>query len=105
VEKARKARRRTITDIPFQWDIRLQDLYERTCGHCPVELECRWNIPSADYYVKGRIRLRQVRSVPVLTQIRLLDMREIPIVPASNGHHVVKLVPVSPDPAQAHLFE
>ncbi|MDB5193994.1 MAG: hypothetical protein JWN50_8 [Parcubacteria group bacterium] len=72
VEKTRTARRRHITDLPVVWNASTERRYDRTCGRCPIENECRWNIPSSYYYVKGCIVLRSARIRP--PQYKLLDV-------------------------------
>lgn len=32
--------------------------YHKSCGSCPLQELCDWNVPSADYYRKGKLRRR-----------------------------------------------
>lgn len=94
VEKSRKARRRHITDLPVVWNESAEKRYDRTCGRCPVESLCEWNIPSSYYYVKGAIVCRSRRAVP--PQLKLLA---VPVVTLhrngnGNGKHAPKALPV-----------
>jgi hypothetical protein len=91
VDKVNRARRRYITDLPVVWNEKTERRYDRTCGRCPVEHLCEWNIPSAYYYVKGAIVLRSRRAKP--HQLKLLDVQVI--TPSNgNGHKSKKVLPV-----------
>lgn len=47
-----------------RWTSAQTRTYERTCGACPVAATCRWCIPSAEYYIRGRLVLREERDSP-----------------------------------------
>lgn len=63
VAKARKGRKTKITPIP-RWTISQTQMYERTCRGCVVQDTCRHCIPSASYYVGGKVVLRGERDAP-----------------------------------------
>lgn len=62
--KERRARKSVIVPLGKPWGKNQTLTYERSCGRCPVESTCKWAVPAADYYVKGRITLRAERSRP-----------------------------------------
>lgn len=64
VDKTRRGRKRVIKDIDVVWNKQSERRYDRTCGRCPVESMCSFNIPSSYYYVKGGIALRSRRANP-----------------------------------------
>lgn len=97
VEKTRKARRRHITHPPLVWSKSAELRYDRTCGRCPVEHLCEWNIPSSYYYVKGAIALLSRRAKPA--QLRLLDVPFLSVSSRNgngngNGHRPTRELPV-----------
>jgi hypothetical protein len=47
-----------------RWSQAQTKTYERTCGVCVVQKSCKWCVPSAEYYVRGRIVLREERDTP-----------------------------------------
>jgi hypothetical protein len=61
-----RGRNTELTPIPVTWSNRQIRAYLRACAVCPVEPTCRWNIPAADYYVRGQIVLRGERDKPPL---------------------------------------
>jgi hypothetical protein len=83
VDKVRRGRRREITELPVVWTETAVRTYDRTCGRCPIENLCEWNIPSSNYYVKGKIRWRSERAKP--PQLELLQMSPVKIL--KNGKH------------------
>jgi hypothetical protein len=55
-------RRTPIRSAPVTWSQSQVRAYERSCGRCPVESTCRWNIPSGPYYVQGKLVVRGPRE-------------------------------------------
>lgn len=47
-----------------RWSEAQTKAYEETCGVCPLRRTCRWCVPSAEYYIRGRIILRERRDSP-----------------------------------------
>lgn len=47
-----------------RWSLAQTRSYERTCSVCAVQRTCRWCVPSAEYYIRGRIVLREQRGAP-----------------------------------------
>jgi hypothetical protein len=58
----RHGRRTEIAPGP-RWSAAQTETYSRTCGVCVVQDTCRWCVPSAEYYIRGRIVLRERRDV------------------------------------------
>jgi len=47
-----------------RWSSAQTRTYERTCAVCVVRETCRWCVPSAEYYIRGRVVLRERRDAP-----------------------------------------
>jgi len=47
-----------------RWSLAQTRTYERTCAVCVVRNTCRWCVPSAEYYIRGRLILREERGEP-----------------------------------------
>ncbi|MBI1960755.1 MAG: hypothetical protein HYS43_00545 [Candidatus Liptonbacteria bacterium] len=47
-----------------RWTAAQTQTYERTCAVCPIRQTCHWCVPSAEYYIRGRITLRERRDEP-----------------------------------------
>jgi hypothetical protein len=47
-----------------RWTSAQTRTYERTCGNCFLSETCQWCVPSAEYYIRGRIILREERDTP-----------------------------------------
>ena len=64
VEKKRKGRKTVIVPMS-RWSRRqVRTCNEQACGQCFIKDTCRWCIPSAHYYVRGEISLREERDDP-----------------------------------------
>jgi hypothetical protein len=48
----------------LRWSPAQTRTYERTCGSCIIQETCTWCVPSAAYYIRGRIDLREKRDAP-----------------------------------------
>ncbi len=48
----------------LRWSEAQEKTYERTCACCAIQGTCRWLVPSAEYYIRGRIVLREMRDSP-----------------------------------------
>jgi hypothetical protein len=59
-----EARKTSIRAIDVTWSRSQIDSYTRACGPCPIERTCRFNIPSAYYYITGAIVIRGIRQKP-----------------------------------------
>ncbi|MBI2063012.1 MAG: hypothetical protein HYT61_02095 [Candidatus Yanofskybacteria bacterium] len=59
-----EARKTTIKPIDITWNRSQVNSYFRTCGSCPIERTCKFNIPSAYYYITGNIVIRGTRQKP-----------------------------------------
>jgi endonuclease III len=58
-------RGRKITPYIPDWsDPKLLKRYERSCGSCPIDNECKYNVPSANRYVGGGLTIRSLRERP-----------------------------------------
>ncbi len=75
IDKIRKARSRHITEIPVVWNKQAEERYDRTCAQCPVERSCKYNVPSAYYYVKGIVLVTRLRDNP--EQLKLINTPSI----------------------------
>lgn len=64
--KERNGRQTTLTLAPVTWSDTQVSRYKRSCANCPVKSTCRYNIPSAFYYVRGQLYIRSVREEPLL---------------------------------------
>ncbi len=47
-----------------RWTLAQTRTYERTCAVCPIRQTCRWCVPSAEYYIRGQLVLREERDEP-----------------------------------------
>ncbi len=47
-----------------RWSLAQTRTYEQTCAVCVIRNTCRWCVPSAEYYIRGRIILREERDTP-----------------------------------------
>ncbi|NTV44512.1 MAG: hypothetical protein HGA67_02325 [Candidatus Yonathbacteria bacterium] len=56
--------RKTMIAPVKRWTTAQTAVFERTCRMCPVRATCRWCVPSALYYIGGRIERREVRDEP-----------------------------------------
>lgn len=63
----RKDRKTEIKAIPVIWNKSQRNSYFLSCGSCPIEKTCRYNIPSADYYSHAKIIIRGERQKPPQT--------------------------------------
>ncbi len=54
-------RKAPIRAAEVVWSRSQLEAYERSCGRCPVEASCKWNIPSGPYYVQGKLIIRGPR--------------------------------------------
>ena len=66
------ARRTEIVDYEPTWGARDLKAYAKSCGSCPLESTCQWNIPSSYYYVRGRIQRRpggRLKPPATMTQL------------------------------------
>jgi hypothetical protein len=59
----RKGRKTEIVPVP-RWSAAQARVYARTCGVCTIQGTCQWCVPSAEYYIGGRITLRGERDAP-----------------------------------------
>lgn len=71
--KPYRGRKRRVTRRNFYWTKARIQTYQRTCGNCPVEKTCEYLVPSADYYVKGRVRIDGLRTKP--PQLTLFEVQ------------------------------
>lgn len=60
----RHGRKTPVGPTDIAWTIAQRRSYDRYCGHCPIESFCRWQIPSAPYYIQGRLITRGPRAKP-----------------------------------------
>jgi hypothetical protein len=63
VSKRRKGRKTKITPVR-RWTAAQARTYERTCRICPIKDTCKSCIPSAVYYIGGKVSLRGERDAP-----------------------------------------
>ncbi len=56
--------RKTLLWPVTRWTPAQTRAFERTCGVCTIRETCRWCIPSAEYYIRGRIVPRERRDTP-----------------------------------------
>jgi hypothetical protein len=63
-KKKRKGRKTKIVPIPRWVSAAQTRAYKKTCAFCVIQDTCRWCVPSAEYYVGGRIVLRGERDAP-----------------------------------------
>jgi len=59
----RRGRRTKVRPVT-RWTESQARTYEQSCNSCVVNGTCRWLVPSAEYYVRGRITLRGMRDSP-----------------------------------------
>jgi hypothetical protein len=60
--KYRKGRKTMLVPKPiYVNDINQRRDYARSCGKCPVEGACRWNVPAKIYYIQGVLKKRGER--------------------------------------------
>lgn len=52
-----------------------QNAYENSCGQCPLDQTCEWNVPGKIYYVQGELRRRGKRVV--IPNDRLFEIYEL----------------------------
>ena len=58
-----EGRKTELRPMP-RWSLAQTRTYERTCAACFIQNTCRQCVPSAEYYVGGRIILRKERDAP-----------------------------------------
>lgn len=63
----RNGRKTKIDPVP-KWDAQQMRAFDRTCERCPISNTCKWCIPSALYYIQGRIEKRGRRGEPPAAQ-------------------------------------
>ncbi len=63
VPKERNGRSTKIVPVP-RWTAAQTRAFDRTCRICVVRDTCHWCVPSAPYYIGGRIELRSMRDEP-----------------------------------------
>ncbi|MEK7649705.1 MAG: hypothetical protein AAB367_01950 [Patescibacteria group bacterium] len=62
------ARKTKLMAKPFVWSETNEKRYEQTCGRCPVIGTCQMSIPSASYYIQGKLSVRgPILAPPQLT--------------------------------------
>jgi len=61
--------------IDFNNETQRRD-YDRSCGNCPINDTCEWNIPSKPYYIGGVVYLRGRRAAfPKPGQLGFIDIK------------------------------
>lgn len=60
----RKGRKTKITPFVFVWNETRVDRYLKTCDMCPVKATCVYQVPSAYYYIQGKLKLRGKHQRP-----------------------------------------
>ncbi len=75
VERIRRGRKTGVEALPVTWSQAQVSAFKRSCGSCTAAETCRWCIPSASYYIQGKLILRGVRETPpqILSQIPLFS--------------------------------
>jgi len=63
-DKKKKGRKTRIDAVPLVWSPAQVRTYERSCGRCPVQRTCTYAIPSANYYIQGKLVIRGPRKTP-----------------------------------------
>lgn len=48
-------------------------MYERSCGLCPLEQSCAHNMPSKEYYIRGRAILSERKRFPTVNETLFAD--------------------------------
>lgn len=61
--------RKTPVYAAKTWSKSQTRAFERTCGVCPLQNSCRWCIPSAKYYIQGRLERRGYREEPLQSRL------------------------------------
>lgn len=56
------ARSTVLTPVEIDWSETQNESYRNSCGSCPLDPTCRWNIPSAPYYRWAQIMRRGERE-------------------------------------------
>ena len=64
--------RKTVIYPAKKWSNAQTRTFEKTCGICSLQNSCRWCVPSAEYYIRGRLVLRERRDTPL--QPRLVPL-------------------------------
>lgn len=60
----RAGRRSEVFPIKFGWNQRWLATYDGCCRVCPIEAFCKYNVPSGNYYLQGRVLRRGLRPKP-----------------------------------------
>jgi hypothetical protein len=104
VDKTRNGHDRVIYEHPVDWEKQsVVRRYNKTCGMCPVESECKWNVDSAHYYVKGGVNLCKAREQA--PQFSALGPRAVRIARTTNGHIPISTSLPVLDLSQLKMFE
>jgi hypothetical protein len=64
VSKKRKGRKTKIDPVARWVSVAQTMAYKKACAFCTIQDTCRWCVPSAEYYIGGRIVLRGERDAP-----------------------------------------
>lgn len=56
--------RKTILSHTNTWNESQTRMFEKTCLVCKIQDTCKWCVPSAEYYIGGRLILRKRRDTP-----------------------------------------
>jgi hypothetical protein len=69
--KNRKGRKTRLEPLPISLASESQmAAYHKSCGSCVLESTCKWNIPSANYYISGDlIRRGERQKFPVVMEL------------------------------------
>jgi hypothetical protein len=59
-----KAHKTEVKMPKVRWSPGQVRAYFRTCGRCPLQDHCEWNIPSAMQYLRGRVMVSGPRAKP-----------------------------------------
>jgi len=62
-EGEHEGRKTTLTPVP-KWSQAQSRTYDRVCAVCVIRKTCVWCVPSAEYYVAGKLVLRERRESP-----------------------------------------
>ncbi|MEK7643538.1 MAG: hypothetical protein AAB372_03790 [Patescibacteria group bacterium] len=62
IDQGNGGRDRRHEAVPISWSPSQVTRYKQSCWSCPLERECKWNIPAAGRYVQGGITLRSRRE-------------------------------------------
>ncbi len=60
----RRGRASQIFSFSYGWTETHLIAYDKSCAHCPVEKTCQYHIPSAHYYISGKLIVRSLREKP-----------------------------------------